>query len=232
MPRTTLVLLPGLLNTRRVFEQQIEALSDTADCIVPELWHHDTMGAMAEATLAMAPPTFALVGFSMGGYVAFEILRRAAEKVERLALMDTQATPDSAESTKRRRALLDQTKIGRFHGVQRTLLPQLVHPRHIDDAAISQPIFDMAQEIGADGFVREQQANISRPDSRPLLVDIEVPTVVMVGRQDQTTPLVRSEEMAADISTSRLVVLEECGHMSPLERPAEVSAALRRWLSE
>ena len=232
MPRTTLVLLPGLLNTRRVFEPQIEALSDIADCVVPELWHHDTIGAMAEATLALAPPTFALVGFSMGGYVAFEILRRAAERVERLALMDTQAVPDSAESTKRRRALLEQTKIGRFHGVQRTLLPQLVHSRHIDDATISQPIFDMAQEIGADGFVREQRAIIDRADSRRLLVDIDIPTVVIVGRQDQVTPLPRSEEMAADIADSRLVVLEECGHMSPLEKPAEVTAALRRWLSQ
>ena len=232
MPRTTLVLLPGLLNTRRVFEQQIEALSDIADCIVPELWRHDTMAAMAEATLAMAPPTFALVGFSMGGYVAFEILRRAPEKVERLALMDTQAVPDSAESTKRRRALLDQTKIGRFRGVQRTLLPQLVHPRHIDDATISQPIFDMAQEIGAEGFVSEQRAIIDRADSRHTLVDIDIPTVVIVGRQDQVTPLPRSEEMAADIANSRLVVLEECGHMSPLEKPVEVTAALRRWLSQ
>jgi pimeloyl-ACP methyl ester carboxylesterase len=232
MPRPTLVLLPGLLNTGRVFEHQIEALSDTADCVVPELWHHETIGAMADATLAAAPPTFALVGFSMGGYVAFEILRRAAERVERLALMDTQATPDSAESTKRRRALLDQTKIGRFHGVQRTLLPQLVHLRHIDDAAITQPIFDMAQEIGADGFVREQRAIIDRADSRHMLVDIDIPTVVIVGRQDQVTPLPRSEEMAADIANSRLVVLEECGHMSPLEKPAEVTAALRRWLSQ
>ena len=232
MPRTTLVLLPGLLNTRRVFEQQIEALSDLADCVVPELWHHDTIGAMADATLALAPPTFALVGFSMGGYVAFEILRRAAQRVERLALMDTQATPDSAESTKRRRALLEQTKIGRFHGVQRTLLPQLVHSRHINDDSISQPIFDMAQEIGADGFVREQRAIIDRADSRRMLVDIDIPTVVIVGRQDQVTPLPRSEEMAADIANSRLIVLEECGHMSPLEKPAEVTAALRRWLSQ
>ena len=232
MPRTTLVLLPGLINTRRVFEQQIEALSDIADCIVPELWHHDTIGAMAEATLALAPPTFALVGFSMGGYVAFDVMRRAAEKVERLALMDTQATPDSAESTKRRRALLDQTKIGRFHGVQRTLLAQLVHRSHINDAAITQPIFDMAEEIGAEGFVREQRAIIDRADSRPLLVDVGIPTVVIVGRQDQVTPLVRSQEMAADIANSRLVVLEECGHMSPLEKPAEVTAALRRWLSQ
>jgi pimeloyl-ACP methyl ester carboxylesterase len=232
MPRTTLVLLPGLLNTRRVFEQQIEALSDSADCIVPELWHHDTIGAMAEATLALAPPTFALVGFSMGGYVAFEILRQATRRVERLALMDTQATPDSAESTKRRRALLEQTKIGRFHGVQRTLLPQLVHSRHINDDAITRPIFEMAQEIGADGFVREQRAIIDRADSRRLLVDIDIPTVVIVGRQDQVTPLPRSEEMAADIADSRLIVLEECGHMSPLEKPAEVTAALRRWLSQ
>jgi pimeloyl-ACP methyl ester carboxylesterase len=232
MPRTTLVLLPGLLNTRRVFEQQIEALSDLADCIVPELWHHDTMGAMAEATLAMAPPSFALVGFSMGGYVAFEVLRRAPATVERLALVDTQAAPDSAESTKRRRALLDQTKIGRFNGVQRTLLPQLVHSRHVDEATISQPIFDMAREIGADGFVREQHAIIDRADSRHMLVDIDVPTVVIVGRQDQVTPLPRSQEMAADIANSRLVVLEECGHMSPLEKPADVTAALRRWLSQ
>jgi pimeloyl-ACP methyl ester carboxylesterase len=232
MPRTTLVLLPGLLNTRRVFEQQIEALSDIADCVVPELWRHDTIGAMADAALALAPPTFALAGFSMGGYVAFEILRRATQRVERLALMDTQATPDSAESTKRRRALLEQIKIGRFHGVQRTLLPQLVHSRRINDATISQPIFDMAQEIGADGFVREQRAIIDRADSRRMLVDIDIPTVVIVGRQDQVTPLPRSEEMAADIADSRLVVLEDCGHMSPLEKPAEVTAALRRWLSQ
>jgi pimeloyl-ACP methyl ester carboxylesterase len=231
MPRTTLVLLPGLLNTRRVFEPQIEALSDIADSVVPELWHHDTIGAMAEATLTLAPPTFALVGFSMGGYVAFEILRRAAQRAERLALMDTQAVPDSAESTKRRRALLEQTKIGRFRGVQRTLLPQLVHSRHINDDAITQPIFDMAQEIGADGFVREQRAIIDRADSRRMLVDIDIPTVVIVGRQDQVTPLPRSAEMAADIADSRLVVLEECGHMSPLEKPTEVTATLRRWLS-
>lgn len=232
MHRTTLVLLPGLINTRRVFQHQIEALSDVADCIVPELWHHDTMGAMADAALAMAPPRFALAGFSMGGYVAFEIMRRASQRVERLALIDTQAVPDAAESTRRRRTLLEQAKVGRFHGVQRTLLPQFVHARNIDDATITQPIFAMAQEIGADGFVSEQRAIIDRADSRHLLVDIDVPTVVIVGRQDQVTPLARSEEMAADIANSRLVVLEECGHMSPLERPAEVTDALRRWLSQ
>ena len=232
MPRTSLVLLPGLLNTRRLFERQIAALADIADCLVPELWHHDSLDAMAEAALAAAPERFALAGFSMGGYVSFEIMRRARHRVHRLALIDTQATPDTQEATARRHGLMEQTRIGRFHGVQRSLLPQIVHASHVDNSQIIQPILDMAAEIGAEGFVREQRAIIARPDSRPLLVGIEVPTVIIVGRQDQATPLQRAQEMAADIATSRLVVIEQCGHMSPLEKPDEVTAALRRWLTE
>ncbi len=232
MPRKTLVLLPGLLNTRRLFEHQIEALSDIADFIVPELWHHDTIGAMADAALDKAPDRFALAGFSMGGYVAFEIMRRAAARVERLALIDTQAIPDSPDATAHRHALLDQTRIGRFHGVQPSLLPRIVHASNLGNPAITQPILDMAHEVGADGFLREQTAIIGRPDSRPLLVDVKIPTVVIVGRHDQATPLARAEEMASDISTSRLVVIEQSGHMTPLEKPHEVTAALRRWLTE
>jgi len=168
----------------------------------------------------------------MGSAVAFEILRRASERVERLALIDTQATPDRPEAMARRRGFIEQTKLGRFHGVQPALLPQLVHRARLQDATVVQPILDMSRDIGGDGFVREQTAILGRPDSRHLLVDIEVPTVVIVGRQDQTTPLPRSQEMAADIANARLVVLEECGHMSPLEKPAEVSAELRKWLAQ
>jgi pimeloyl-ACP methyl ester carboxylesterase len=227
-----LVLLPGLLNTRRVFEAQIADLADVAEATVPELWHYDSIGAMAEAALKVAPERFALGGFSMGGYVAFEILRRAPQRVERLALMDTQATPDAPEATARRRGFIEQTKLGRFHGVQPSLLPQIVHRDRVNDQSVVQPILEMAGEIGADGFCREQMAIIARSDSRPLLVGIKVPTLVLVGRQDMATPLVRAQEMAADISHSQLVVIENCGHMAPLEKPAEVSAALRRWLTQ
>jgi len=227
-----LVLLPGLLNTRRVFEAQIADLADLAEATVPELWHYDSIGAMAEAALKVAPERFALGGFSMGGYVAFEILRRAPQRVERLALMDTQATPDAPEATARRRGFIEQTKLGRFHGVQPSLLPQIVHRDRVNDPSVVQPILEMAGEIGADGFCREQMAIIARHDSRPLLVGIKVPTLVLVGRQDMATPLARAQEMAADISHSQLVVLENCGHMAPLEKPAEVSAALRRWLTQ
>lgn len=232
MPRSPLVLLPGLLNTRRVYEHQAEALQDVADITIPELWQDDTIGAMADTVLAAAPPKFALGGFSMGGYVAFEIFRRAPERIERLALIDTQAAPDSAETRTRRQAFIEQTRLGRFHGVHPTLLPQIIHPTRLKDTAVTQPILDMAKEIGGDGFVRQQQAILGRPDSRPLLVEIEVPAVVIVGRQDMATPLPRSQEMAADIANAQLVILEECGHVSPLERPAEVSAALRRWLTQ
>ncbi len=232
MPSTPLVLLPGLLNTRRVYEHQVEALQDIADITIPELWQDDTIGAMADAVLAIAPPRFALGGFSMGGYVAFEMFRRAPARIDRIALIDTQAIPDSTESRTRRHALIEQTRLGRFHGVHSTLLPQIIHPSRLKDSAVVQPIVDMAKEIGADGFVNQQQAILGRADSRPLLVEIEVPAVVIVGRQDMATPLPRSQEMAADIANAQLVILEECGHVSPLERPAEVSAALRRWLTQ
>jgi pimeloyl-ACP methyl ester carboxylesterase len=200
--------------------------------VVPELWHHSSIDAMARAALDAAPDTFALGGFSMGGYVALEIMRRASDRVERLALMDTQASPDSAETSARRRGFIEQSKIGRFHGVHPSLLPQIVHLSRLEDPAVVQPILDMAKEVGPDGFINQQTAMIARPDSRHSLVDIDVPTVVIVGRQDVTTPLPRSQEMAADIANARLVVIEQCGHMSPLEKPDEVSAALRRWLSQ
>ncbi len=232
MARQTLVLLPGLLNTRRLFDRQIADLADVADVTVPELWHHDSIGAMAQATLDAAPERFALGGFSMGGYVCFEILRRAPERVERLALMDTQAVPDTPEASARRRGFIEQTRLGRFHGVQPSLLPTIVHRDHLNDQAIVQPILEMAAEVGADGFCREQTAMIARPDSRPLLVEIDVPTVVIVGRHDQATPLSRAREMATDIAHARLVIIEDCGHMAPLEKPAEVSGALRRWLTQ
>src|SRR5689334_16926902 len=126
MARPTLVLLPGLLNTRRLFDHQTRDLADLADVIVVELHRHNSLAAMAESVLTAAPPSFCLGGFSMGGYVCFEILRRAASRVQRLALIDTQATPDSPDVSARRRGFIEQTRLGKFHGVQPALLPMIV----------------------------------------------------------------------------------------------------------
>jgi pimeloyl-ACP methyl ester carboxylesterase len=227
-----LVLLPGLLNDARLFAAQVAALRDLAgETLVPELWHDEDVAALAQRVLAMAPPRFALAGFSMGGYVAFEILRQAPQRVARLALIDTSARADSAEQRTRREALIRQSAVGQFKGVTARLLPLLVHQDRLADAALVDLLQVMAQSIGRDGFVRQQRAILSRPDSRAVLAAIDVPTAVICGRDDALTPFAHSQEMAAAIAGAVLTPIERCGHVSPLERPEAVNAALRAWLA-
>ena len=110
------------------------------------------------------------------------------------------------------------------------MLPNLVHPDRLADQALVSAIRAMAGRLGKDGFLRKQRAIMGRIDSRPHLPRIACPTLVLCGRQDTSTPLALHEEMAALVPGARLEVVEDCGHMSAMERPAEVSAALRRWL--
>lgn len=230
-PDLPLLLLPGLLNDRRVFAPQIAALEPAVEIVVADLTGADTIGALAAGVLAASPPRFALAGFSMGGYVAFEILRQAPERVARLALLDTQARPDAPEQTARREALIGLAAIGKFKGVTPSLLPQLVHPSRLGDRAVVDPILAMAASVGRDGFVRQQRAIMGRADSRPLLPAIRMPVLVLCGREDRPTPLEASVEMAEAIPGATLAVVDECGHMAPLERPAAVTAALAGWLA-
>lgn len=226
-----LVLLPGLLNDAALWTHQVRGLSDLVDDTrIPDLSRHETMREIAAAVLAEAPERFALAGLSMGGYVALEILRQAPERVERLALLDTSARADSEEQRRRRTGLIQLADMGRFKGVTPRLLPLLVHPSRLDDAAVTGPIFEMAARIGRDGFIRQQKAILSRSDSLDLLPGIAVPTLVACGRQDQLTPLELAEEMAAAVPGATLEVVEECGHLPALERPEETTALLRRWL--
>ena len=227
-----LVLLPGLLCDRELWAAQLDALADVAEMTVADLTGADSMAGMAEAALAAAPPRFALAGLSMGGYVAFEIMRRAPARVTRLALLDTSARPDTPEAGERRRALIRMAQRGEFRGVSPRLLPQWVHPERMKDPDFVARATEMTRRVGRDAFVRQQTAIMHRPDSRPGLAAIGVRTLVLCGRQDEATPVDRHREIAADVPDSRLVVVEECGHLAPMERPAEVSAALRTWLAD
>jgi len=228
--KRALVLLPGLLNDRRVFGPQIAALRTRADIVAPELWHVDSIEAMVDTVLAQAPPTFALAGFSMGGYVALEVFRRAPKRVRRLALLDTTARAETPEGRKRRQALVAQTKLGRWRGITQVMLPMLIHPDKLKDKALVKVLQDMAMTIGADGYANQQRAIMGRRDNTKLLAKINVPTIVVAGHDDQVLPVAFSEELAAGIKGSRLIVLERCGHVAPLEQPAGVTAALREWL--
>jgi pimeloyl-ACP methyl ester carboxylesterase len=226
-----LVLLPGLLCDGALWRAQVDGLAGRAECRVADFTSQDTMAAMAESVLAMMPGHFALAGLSMGGYVAFEVLRRAPERVARLALLGTSARPDTPEQLSRRRGLIALARKGNFKGVTGQLLPLLLHPGRLDDEALATEILAMAGRVGREAFLRQQAAIMSRPDSRPDLVRIACPTMVLCGRQDALTLPAWHTEIAAGIANARLVMLEDCGHLAPMERPTEVSAALADWLA-
>lgn len=230
MPRPHLILLPGLLTDARLYAHQSTALADIAEVAVGDLTRDDSIEAIARRVLDSAPPTFALAGLSMGGYVALEIMRRAPERVERLALLDTTARPDTPEQTQRRNDAIALARGGRFAEVMPALLPMLVHPAHLALKAVGGLALTMAAAIGPDAFIRQQTAIRDRADSRPSLPAIACPTLVLVGCQDQLTPPDRAAEMAGAIAGARLVTIEDCGHLSTIERPEAVCAALRFWL--
>jgi pimeloyl-ACP methyl ester carboxylesterase len=226
----SLVLLPGLLNDHRLWAHQTAALAGLAQVSVADLSRDDSLAGMAERVLAAAPPRFALAGLSMGGYVALEIMRKAPERVERLALLDTTARPDAPEQTQRRSDAVAIARAGGFDKIMPTMLPNLLHPDHLALERIAGLAKDMARVVGPDAFARQQHAIMHRPDARPGLTRIACPTLVLVGRDDTVTPLDRAEEMAELIPDARLVVVQECGHLSALEQPQAVSAVMAYWL--
>lgn len=225
-----MVLVPGLNCSPRLYADQIPALWRFGPVTVADHTRHKTMAGIARHILAAAPARFALVGLSMGGYIAFEILRQAPERVARLALLDTGSRADTPEQTERRKRLIALAQSGRFGEVNDVLWPVLVHRSRRRDAALRRVVDAMAQDVGPDAFVRQQAALMRRPDSRPGFAAIRCPTVVMVGEGDELTPPALSEEIAAGIAGARLVTIADCGHLSTLERPEPVNRALADWM--
>jgi len=226
-----LVLVPGLLCSARLYAPQIQALWPNGPVTVADHRRDETMAAIAERILADAPPRFALAGLSMGGYIAFAMLQRAPERVAKLALLDTSARPDLPEQKAGREKFIAMAEAGKLMEVVTQLTPKFLHPIHQSDEALKQVVRDMAAETGVEAFVRQQKAIMSRPDSRPMLARINCPTLVLVGEGDALTPPELSREMAAGIGGSRLVEVPDCGHLSTLERPDAVNAAMAAWLA-
>jgi len=224
------VFVPGLLCTPRLYQDQIERLWPLGPVTIADHTRDDSVASIARRILHSAPPRFMLVGLSMGGYISFEILRRAPERVTRLALLDTTARPDAPEQAESRRALIALAGSGGFGEIADRLFASLVAPQHRDDGPLRQIVRTMARDVGPEAFVRQQNAIMGRPDSRPTLEQIRCPTLVLVGEQDALTPPERASEIAAGIRGSRLVSVAGCGHLSTLERPAEVSRALTELL--
>jgi pimeloyl-ACP methyl ester carboxylesterase len=224
------VLIPGLLASARLYAGQIPPLWRVGPVTIADHTRDDSMSAIARRILATAPPRFALIGLSMGGYIAFEILRQAPERISRLALLDTSARADAAEQTAMRRAQMTLASQGRLTEVVAQQFPRLVHRARRSDAALRE-VFDlMAGEVGAAAFIRQQTAILGRSDSRPMLGSIRCPTLVLVGDGDELTPPELAAEIAAGIDGARLMTVPQCGHLSTLEQPQEVTRVLLEWL--
>ncbi len=229
--RQSLLLVPGLLCNAALWAPQVAALADIADCSVADHTRHDSMAAIAGSILEAAPERFALAGLSMGGYIAFEIMRRAPERVTRLALLDTGARPDTPERKEQR---LRRNALARREGagaVQDELMPVLIHKDRLADKAFTGMIRQMAVDIGPDALARQHAAIMGRPDNRPLLPGIKCPTLVVVGREDVLTPIELAQEMVSRIPGARLEIIPDCGHLSTLERPNAVNRVMRAWLT-
>jgi pimeloyl-ACP methyl ester carboxylesterase len=225
-----IVFIPGLACTQALFRPQMEDIARGRTPILLDHTLDETIARIAARFLADAPERFALIGLSMGGYIALEIMRQARERVTRLALLDTSARPDTEEATERRRRLIAIAEGGRLIDIHPLLWERLVAPARRGDATLEAIVWAMMRDSGAETFIRQQRAIIGRADSRPFLALIRVPTLVLVGSEDAITPSELAEEMAGGIAGARLVVVPGSGHLSTLEAPQAVNAALSRWL--
>ncbi|MBL8588024.1 MAG: alpha/beta fold hydrolase [Methylobacteriaceae bacterium] len=225
------MFVPGLLCTAELYRDQIAGLADLARITVADHGGAETIGAVAASVLAAAPARFALCGLSMGGYVAFEMLRQAPERIERLALLDTSAAADTPPQTAARHERIALAEAGRLAEVAAALWPNFVHASRVGDAALRARYDAMVAETGAARFVRQMRAIMSRPDSRPGLGEIAQQTLVLVGDADRVTPPAEAQVIADGIAFSRLTTIAACGHLSTMERPEAVTAALRQWLT-
>lgn len=230
MSNLPIVLIPGLNCTAAVFAGQVPSLWQVGPVTVANHLEGEEVAGMAAAILRDAPPTFALLGFSLGGYLAFEIIRQAPDRVRKLCLLDTSARPDTPDSTAKRRERMALAEAGRFAETADAAFELSVHPEHAGRLDLRAQCVGMALENGAAAFVRQQQAIIARPDSRPTLAQIRVPTTVIVGDKDAITPPEVAREMAAGIAGARLVVIDRAGHMAAIEQPAAVAAAMMGWV--
>ena len=225
----TLVMIPGLGSDAAVWRRTIAALGSAATCTVGNSLTDSTLPKIAERILAQAPPRFALAGVSMGGMVALEVLKLAPDRVTRLALVDTNARPDTlAQKAYRRAANLAVGAVGDFRMLAELSLSSLLHPDAAQD--VRDEMVEMSLRVGPETYVRQNRAVSGRKDLRPVLPTIAVPTAVIVGKEDRLTPLAMSQEIHALTPGSTLHVIPACGHLPPIEAPEATAALLAEWL--
>jgi pimeloyl-ACP methyl ester carboxylesterase len=230
MSSPSIVFACAHLTDERLYAAQVAALEPHYDCRVFAFRDHDTLGGMAEELLTKTPERFILAGLSLGGYLSFEIIRRQRQRIERLILMDTTAVADTPARRAGRDADIAKVREGGIEALIPELAPRWMHPGHAKRPDLQKLMADMARSIGARGQLNQQRAMMARPDSHADLERVAVPTLILCGRQDPVTPVPDHVAMAARVRGARLEIIEDCGHLSTIERPDAVNRALLDWL--
>jgi pimeloyl-ACP methyl ester carboxylesterase len=228
---TPIVFIPGVASSLRSHLPVYSNLWRYGSVVIPNQTQDDSIAAMAARVLTNAPPKFALLGHSLGGYIALEIMRQAPERVTRLALLNTQARADTPEAVERRKAQIAAVRAGHFDKAMDAFFALLVHPKRLGDKALMHELQLASIDSGPEAFIRQQTAVIARIDSRPYLAQIKVPTLVLSGDEDKLISNDLSREMADMVPGAKLVIVPDCGHMAPIEQPEAVLAALEEWLT-
>ncbi|MFQ6553134.1 alpha/beta fold hydrolase [Aestuariibius insulae] len=224
------VLLPGLMCDARLFGPQIDALSRQTGVMVAPINEGDRVEEIASRVLDYCPRRFALAGLSMGGIVAMEVLRRAPERVTRIALMDTNPLAETPQIAAMREPQIIAAKTGRLEDVMRDEMKPAYLAPGPGRMEVLDTVMAMARDLGPEVFIRQSRALQRRPDQQAVLRKITIPSLVLCGRHDALCPVRRHEFMAELIPGAVLKIIEAAGHLPSLETPQEVTQALSDWL--
>ena len=228
---TKLILVPGLLCTKLLFEKQISSLHNQCEIEVANTLGVNSIIGMAQEIISKQKSNFVICGLSMGGYVAQMVAHLAPEKVVGMGLFSTSGRADTTEKKQQREALIELSKLGKFKGVTSRLLPRLLSPEAFKKEALVRDVMDMGIEVGQSNFTLQQEAIIGRPDFRPLAVAAKMPVEILTGELDQLTPPLLAEELHGLFEKSNLTVLPGIGHLSSMEAPDDVTNIIKRLIS-
>lgn len=223
--KTPLILLSGLLSNEQVWRHQVSHLNDIAEIKVLAATQ-DTPKKMVKAILDQAPEKFALAGHSMGGWLCLEVMKTAPSRVTKLCLLNTTACMDSIEKKSARQKMIQETESGKFQKVIQNITDYF-----INNPLIKNDVLRMFSDVGQDAFVNQQKAMLLRTECESVLSRINCPTLVIHAAKDTVFSLEEHQELANRIKGAKLAVIDDSGHMSPMEVPEAITAFLRFWLN-
>lgn len=226
MMKTPLLFISGLLSNESVWSHQVKSLRDLAFIKVVSP-RQDSPQKMVEEILEQAPDPFILVGHSMGGWLCLEVMRRAKERVTKLCLLNTTARSDTPIKKTKRKEMIQRVERGQFREVVKELVDYFVF-----NTSVKNEVEKMFLKVGEQAFLRQEKSMLIREECESILPTIQCPTLVIHAAEDKVFTLEDSQGLANHIPHAKLAIIEDCGHMSPLESPGAVNSLLGSWINE